>query len=70
MSADRINPSAPLLNDRPLTQVSPDLRDPEPITPAHLLYGKRLITLPHCGLELFELDRDNPDYGSVSDLRK
>ena len=59
-----------LLNDRPLTDVSPDLRDPEPITPAHLLYGKRLTTLPHCGLKLFELDRVDPDYGSVSDLRK
>jgi len=59
-----------LLNDWLLTHVSPDLRDPEPITPAHLLYGKRLTTLPHCGLKLFELDRVDPDYGSVSDLRK
>ena len=27
------------LNDRPLTHVSCDIMDTEPITPAHLLYG-------------------------------
>ena len=57
-----------LLNDRPLTHVSPDLRDPEPITPAHLLCGKRITTLPHCTMELDELD--DPDFGDVSDLRR
>ena len=57
-----------LLNDRPLTHVSPDLRDPEPITPAHLLSGKRITTLPHCTMELDELD--DPDFGDVSDLRR
>ena len=70
-----------LLNDRPLTHASPDLRDPEPIThaspdlsdpepitPAHLLCGKRIITLPHCTMELDELD--DPDFGDVSDLQR
>ena len=27
-----------MLNDRPLTYVSPDLTDPQPLTPSHLLY--------------------------------
>jgi len=48
--------------------VSPDLRDPEPITPAHLLYGKRITTLPHRAIELEELD--DTDYGGASDLRR
>jgi len=54
-----------LLNDRPLTHLS---RDPEPITPAHLLYGNRITTLPHCAIELEELD--DPDYGGVSNMRR
>ena len=44
-----------LLNDRPLTHVSSDLREPEPITPAHLFCGRRITTLPHCTVELDEL---------------
>ena len=55
-----------LLNDRQLTYVMPDLRDPEPITSAHLLYGKRITTFPHCTTDLDELD--DPDFGDVSDL--
>ena len=35
------------LNDRPLTYVSEDPRDPEPLTLSYLLYGKRILTLPH-----------------------
>ena len=29
-----------VLNDRPITYVSSDVSDPEPLTPAHLLYGR------------------------------
>jgi len=53
-----------LLNDRPLMHVSPDLRDPETITPS--LYGKRITTLPNCTIELNEAD--DPDFGDTTDI--
>jgi len=36
-----------IMNDRPLTHVSSNVSDPEPLTPSHLLYGRRLIALPN-----------------------
>ncbi|XP_057379622.1 uncharacterized protein LOC130701716 [Daphnia carinata] len=36
-----------ILNDRPLTYVSSDLRDPQALTPSHLLYGDRLTRFPY-----------------------
>ena len=44
-----------LLNDRPLTYVSTDVQDAEPLTPAHLLYGRKIITLPYEHDELEDL---------------
>jgi len=35
-----------MINDRPLTYVHSDLQDPQPSTPAHLLYGRRIQQAP------------------------
>ena len=35
------------LNNRPLTYVSSELNEPEPLTPSHLLYGGVINTVPH-----------------------
>ena len=57
-----------LLNDHPLTYVSSDIDDPEPITPSHLLYGRRIVLLPHCAVQ--EDEFNDPDFGDVSELRR
>ena len=36
-----------VLNDRPLTYVSSDLSDPGPLTPSHLICGRRITSLPY-----------------------
>lgn len=45
-----------VLNDCPLTYVSTDVRDVEPLTSAHLLHGRRITPLEH------EENVDDPDY--------
>ena len=35
------------LNDCPLTYMPTNPTDPEPLTPAHLLHGRRVTTLPY-----------------------
>lgn len=47
-----------LLNDRPLTHVSSSIDDLEPLTPAHLLYGRRILPFPGYNTE------DLPDPGT------
>lgn len=49
-----------MLNDHPLTYVSSDINDAEALTPAHLLYGRRITTLPHDSIE--EDDFTDPNY--------
>lgn len=35
-----------VMNDRPLTYVSSNIDDLEPLTPSHLLYGRKMTSLP------------------------
>ena len=58
-----------ILNDRPLTYVSSDIKDEEALTPAHLLYGRRITSLPHPLVEIDEVS--DPTYQTNTDfLRK
>ncbi|XP_065883158.1 uncharacterized protein [Dysidea avara] len=56
-----------VLNDYPLTYTSSDIADPQPLAPAHLLYGRKMIRLPH---ECQADDLSDPDYNANSQLRK
>ena len=57
-----------ILNDHPLTFVSSELGDPEPLTPAHLLHGRRITRLPHETVALDELT--DPSYREAPQVRK
>ena len=57
-----------ILNDRPLTYASSDINNPQPITPAHLLYGRRIVPLPHSTIQMDEIS--DPDFGDTSELRR
>ena len=52
-----------VLNDRRLTYTSSEVDDPQPLTPAHLLYGRMIIRLPH---ECLADDLQDPVYGAYS----
>ena len=50
-----------IFNDRPLTYVPTAANEPEPITPAHLLYGRKMVCVPyHMTPQYNECD---PDFG-------
>ena len=49
-----------MLNDRPPTYISSEVTDPEPLTPSHLLYGKRIQPIP-CPLDS-PVGLDDPDF--------
>ena len=57
-----------ILNDRLLTHTSPDIDDPEPLTPAHLLHGRRIVSLPHETIEEQELT--DPTFGDLNDVTR
>ena len=54
-----------VLNDRPLTYTPSELEEMDPLTPAHLLYGRRITSLPHESVDEDELD--DPNFGHKSE---
>ena len=57
-----------LLKDRPLTYVSNDVQDAEPLTQAYLLYGRKIITLHYERVEDDELE--DLTFGEDSQIKK
>ena len=55
-----------VLNDRPLTSVTPDVMDAGPLTPSHLLCGHRITSLPYMLMEDDEIE--DPTYGTARDV--
>ena len=55
-----------VLNDRPLTTASTDIKDMHPITPSMLMIGKRLQQLPNQDIE----ELKDPSYGPVTIRRQ
>jgi len=53
-----------MLNDRPLTYVSPDLSDPEPVISLYLLYGRRIRPVPQPLDDVEELNDSSYIYGN------
>ena len=59
------------LNDRPITYVSSHIGDEEPLTPSHLLYGRRITSLPFdYGITSEDLTDPGHMLGNGSDMRR
>ena len=56
------------LNDHPLTYLSADISDPDPLTPSHLLYGRRIMSLPYTTVEDGEIS--DPTFSPRSALQE
>ena len=57
-----------VLNDRPLTHISDDITDPQPLMPAHLLHSRRIIKLLHQPATMEELQ--DPDSSIAERVRR
>ena len=58
-----------ILNDRPITFVPSDINDAEPLTRSHLLYGRRITSLPF-DTPISPEELADPDYGTESDVQR
>ena len=52
-----------VLNDHPLTYVPTDINDPDPITPAHLLYDRKIVCIPYRITP--QHNQCDPDFGAL-----
>jgi len=57
-----------MLNDRLLTYMSSDISDPDPLTLAHLIYGRRIVSVPHPIEDPYEAT--DPSYLTDQDMKK
>jgi len=63
------------LNNRPLIYISSELNDRKHLTPSHLLYGRKINTIPHPAVEQDEIDDENytvnpPSHSNLSKKAK
>ena len=54
------------VNNRPLTYIDDDVNSPIPLTPAHLLYGRRLEGFP----SVITCDKEDPTYAEHDELNQ
>ena len=59
-----------VVNDRPMTFISSDIDDPQPLTPSKLLYGFDVTALPHPHVDTEDLADDYKDQGEMNRAMK
>ena len=57
-----------VLNDRPLMYTPSELEEMDPLSPAHLVYGRRVTSLPYESLDEDELD--DPNFGDSLSIKR